>query len=126
MAGFWEYFLNSGLQKPDDPGDPSMPYGPPLWPMPQPDLSWATRSADPNEIAAQRVRDKYHADQRAPARWPEFLANVIPNTLHYVDDLGNRLAVLVSKCATRPMALTIPPQPWRPRSAFTAPEEWPP
>jgi hypothetical protein len=35
MANFWEYFHNSGLQKPDDPGDPSMPYGPPLWPTPQ-------------------------------------------------------------------------------------------
>src|SRR5438445_8922299 len=35
MANFWESFLNSGLRKPDDPGDPSMPYGPPLWPQPE-------------------------------------------------------------------------------------------
>src|SRR3954451_2168411 len=35
MANFWESFLNSGPQQLDDPGDPSMPYGPPLWSTPE-------------------------------------------------------------------------------------------
>src|SRR4051812_39920200 len=40
MAVFWDRFLKGDLQKPDDPGNPSMPYGPPLWPTPE------QRSAD--------------------------------------------------------------------------------
>jgi hypothetical protein len=80
-TSFWEYFLNSGLQKPNDPGDPSMPYGPPLWPMPEQrrsedmgsydrfDLSWATGSADPSEVAAGRVAGAPGAVPRAPVRW---------------------------------------------------------
>jgi hypothetical protein len=35
MANFWESFLNSGPQQLVDPGDQSMPYGPPLWSEPQ-------------------------------------------------------------------------------------------
>src|SRR5690242_709504 len=34
MANFWESLLDSGPQKSDDPGDPSQPYGPPLWSQP--------------------------------------------------------------------------------------------
>jgi len=35
MANFWESFLANDLKKPDDPGGPSMPYGPPLWSTPE-------------------------------------------------------------------------------------------
>src|SRR4051812_47438483 len=35
MANFWESFLNTSPRGLDDPGDPSMPYGPPLWPTPE-------------------------------------------------------------------------------------------
>jgi hypothetical protein len=47
MANFWDRFLNSDLQKPDDPGDPSMPYGPPLWPQTE-QRPADMRSSDPS------------------------------------------------------------------------------
>src|SRR6476619_1282087 len=64
MANFWESFLNSGLQKPDgpsDPGDPSMPYGPPLWPTPE-----------------QGLADAGHYDTRGPVQWFE-PQQIVPN-----------------------------------------------
>ena len=46
MANFWDTFLTSARQKPDDPGDPSMPYGPPLWSTPEQNFAdmWSTES----------------------------------------------------------------------------------
>src|SRR4051812_28554797 len=92
MANFWASFLNSGPQQLVDPGDPSMPYGPPLWQTPQ--LSsdqplWPTPqmpsrlNESPFELAAeQRVRSvkpKYgRTEGRATSLPEEFL---IPKTM---------------------------------------------
>jgi hypothetical protein len=95
MPNFLEYFLNGDLQQARDPGDPSMPYGPPLWPMreerlaadtgrydprrvgpqhvwpwPQPsDLPWAINSADRFEVVAGRRSGAPEAAPQEPERW---------------------------------------------------------
>jgi len=46
MASFWDTYLNGDLQRAVDPGDPSMPYGPPLWSTPEQSPT-DMRNADP-------------------------------------------------------------------------------
>jgi hypothetical protein len=45
VASFWNSFLDRDTQRLADPGDPSMPYGPPLWS--DPEQGSGMRSYDP-------------------------------------------------------------------------------
>jgi hypothetical protein len=93
MASLLDYFVGGDTQNLSDPGDPSMPYGPPLWPtsdiraadtargpaqielqqkpsqapvwpQPQPDTSWVISTAQPFASAADVAA-------RTPSRAPQ-------------------------------------------------------